>query len=149
MTATALVAMTFFHFFNTTWSNHCDPGNAQFNLLKSDPSVSFRAQDEMWTWESDEPDNSWLCTNPTLSLDHVGSNVKAIYDETRSNLSASGWTEQTSQYSPPDQAYTLFEKNLEGGVRLTAFVQQEAFWVEVNLDAPGLHLGEPGFSGTH
>ena len=54
-----------------------------------------------------------------------------------------------SQFTPPDQTFTLFHKSIEGGVRLSAFVSQELFWVDVSMDAPGLHLGEPGFSGTY
>ena len=44
----------------------CDPGNSQFNLLKSDHAVSFRPGGELFTWENAGPDDSWLCSNPTL-----------------------------------------------------------------------------------
>jgi hypothetical protein len=52
--------------FGASWSNHCDPGNARFNLLKADPVVSFHATAELFTWENAGPDNSWLCSAPTL-----------------------------------------------------------------------------------
>ena len=34
----AIVALLFRHVFATAWSNKCDPGNAQFNLMKNDDS---------------------------------------------------------------------------------------------------------------
>src|SRR5260370_40368856 len=36
----AVVALKALHLLGTAWSNNCDPGNAQINLLKSDPIVS-------------------------------------------------------------------------------------------------------------
>src|ERR1700681_865417 len=54
------------------WSNHCDPANAQFNLLKTNPIVSFHAQGDVFTFENDSADNSWLCTSPSLSVSHFG-----------------------------------------------------------------------------
>jgi hypothetical protein len=34
----AVAALTAHALFGTMWSNHCDPGNERFNVLKSDPS---------------------------------------------------------------------------------------------------------------
>lgn len=143
MTLIAVVSLTAQHFFGTAWSNRCDPGNAQFNLLKSDPVVSFHAPGELFTWENDSADNSWLCTNASLSVSHVG-DTSALYPEVWSNLAASGWTEDGPTFLP-NQDFDSFYKDAPGGGRLTALVRKEAFWVEVDLDAPALHLGESGF----
>jgi hypothetical protein len=139
----AIVALAAHQLFGTAWSNHCDPGNAQFNLLKSDPVVSYHAQGETLTWENDGPDNSWLCSSPTLSVSHVGDS-SMLYAEVKSNMTGSGWTELTSAYHT-DPDLTVFQKDTHGGVRLTAVVRKQILWVEVDLDAPGLHPGENGF----
>jgi hypothetical protein len=39
----------------------------------------------------------------------------------------------------------VYQKDVAGGVRLDADVRKQPFWVEVDLDAPGLHPGERGF----
>ncbi len=67
----AVAALLAWHLFGTAWSNHCDPGNAQFNLLKSDPVVSSQFKDALFTWENDGPDNSWLCSDASLSVSHA------------------------------------------------------------------------------
>jgi hypothetical protein len=101
--------------FGTSWSNRCDPGNAQFNLLKSDPVASFHAQGELFTWENDGPDNSWLCSDASLSLSYVG-DPSALYPEIKANMAASGWTELGGVYvSDADSA--VFQKDVAGGVR--------------------------------
>lgn len=143
MTLIAVVSLTAQHFFGTAWSNRCDPGNAQFNLLKSDPVVSFHAKAELYTWETDTPDNSWLCTGPTLRLSHVG-DPNALYPLIWTNLQASGWAELTPPFLP-NQDFDDFDRVTAEGVRLTALIRKDAFWVDVRLDAPALHFGENGF----
>jgi len=130
--------------FATAWSNHCDPGNAQFNLLKNDPVVEFRASGELFTWENDGPDNGWSCGNPTLSVSHVGQDLGGILDQTRADMTDAGWTAvDLGGRVQPD--FYVYEKDTSSGVRMTAVVLQNAFWVEVDLSAPGLHPGQSGF----
>lgn len=138
----AVVALLALHLFGTAWSNHCDPGNAQFNLLKSDPVVSSRFKGELFVWENDGPDNLWLCSNPTLSVSHVG-DASALFPEVRADMVDSHWTELAPS---PNENFAVYQKDTAGGVRLTAVVRSQPFWVEVDLDAPGLHPGENGFS---
>jgi len=125
------------------WSNHCDPGNAQFNLLKSDAVVGFHPLGELFTWENDGPDNSWTCANPTLSVSHVGQDLAGMLRQTKSNMTDSGWTAIDLGQTHAD--FFLYQRNATGGVRLTAVVLENAFWVEVDLGAPGLHPGQNGF----
>ena len=143
MTLLAVSALLAHQLFGTAWSNHCDPGNAQFNLLKTDPIVSFHAKDDVFTFESDSADNSWLCTSPSLSVSHFGDQA-ALYEELRAGLTDSGWTELTPPFLP-NQDFDVYQKDVAGGVRLDADVRKQLFWVEVDLNAPGLHLGERGF----
>jgi hypothetical protein len=144
MTSIALAALLFHQLFGTAWSNHCDPGNAQFGLLKSDPVVGYHATGELFTWENDGPDNSWLCSAPSLSVSHVGPDQAGMFAAVKSNMTASGWTSLDNQYTPPGQDFTVYEKKVSG-VILDAIVRKNLFWVEVDLDAPGLHPGENGF----
>ena len=141
MFAVAIVALLFRHLFATAWSNKCDPGNTQFFLMKNDPIVSFAPHGQLYTWENDGPDNSWLCSDANLSVSHVGPEVKAMYDATRANMTQNGWTEVGSL---PSEDFAVYEK-ATNGVRLWAVVSKEAFWVEVDINAPGLHTGESGF----
>jgi len=141
MFAVAIVALLFRHLFATAWSNKCDPGNTQFFLMKNDPIVSFAPHGQLYTWENDGPDNSWLCSDANLSVSHVGPEVKAMYDATRANMTQNGWTEVGSL---PSEDFAVYEK-ATNGVRLSAVVSKEAFWVEVDINAPGLHTGESGF----
>lgn len=143
MTLLAISALLGHQLFGTAWSNHCDPGNAQFSLIKSDPIVSFHAKDDVFTLENDSADNSWLCTNPSLSVSHFG-DTAALYEQLRAGLSDSGWTELAPEFLP-NQDFDVYQKDVAGGVRLDADVRKELFWVEVDLDAPGLHPGEGGF----
>jgi len=106
MTLLAVTALLGHQLFGTSWSNHCDPGNAQFNLIKLDPIVSFHATHDVFTFESDSADNSWLCTNPTLSVSHIG-DTSALYDELRAGLRASGWTELTPEFLP-NQGFDVY-----------------------------------------
>ena len=145
MFTTAILSLAFFHLFGTSWSNRCDPGNANLNLLKGDPVVKFSAPGELWKSESDTPDNSWMCVNARVTITHYGPQDK-LFAELEDNLLANGW-----QTFPPDlpllrESGEEFEKNVNG-LRLTAMVFKE--WmssVNVVLDAPPLHLGESGFS---
>lgn len=128
--------------FATAWSNHCDPGNAQFNLINSDPVVAFHAPRELFTWQDNRPDNLFTCSNPALSLNHVGQDITGMYAATRADMTESGWTE-VEVGQPRD--FSIYQKDAPGGVRLTAVVLQQTAWVEVDLEAPGLHPGDQGF----
>jgi hypothetical protein len=143
MTSIAVVSLTAQHLFGTMWSNHCDPGNERFNLLKYDPVVAaMHPPSALITWENDGPDNSWMCSGPSLSVSYIG-NTSALYDEVRAGIVQSGW----SQYGTdiPGMDFAAYEKDLGGGVVLSALVNKDLFWVEIDLDVPGLHLGESGF----
>jgi hypothetical protein len=88
-----VVALVAQQLFITAWSNHCDPGNAQFKLLQSQAVVGFQPLGELFTWESDRPDNGWTCTNLSLSVGHVGSDFAGMLAATRADMTDSGWTE--------------------------------------------------------
>jgi hypothetical protein len=135
----AIAALLFRHFFATAWSNRCDPSNAQFNLMKKDAVVEFAPKDQMFTWENDGPDNSWLCANANLSVSHVGPNIRSMYDDTRANMTANGWVDEGGTGD-----FAVYEKVVDG-VTLDATVSKQPFWVEVDLSAPGLHPGDYGF----
>jgi hypothetical protein len=129
--------------FGTAWSNKCDPGNAQFFLMKNDPVVTFRPSGELFTWENDGPDNGWLCSDASLSVSHVGPDVKSIFAQTRADMAASGWT--GGEIFLKDQDFAVYSKTING-VRIDAVLQSQPMWVEVDMNAPGLHPGEYGFS---
>ena len=137
----AIVGLLFRHFFATAWSNKCDPNNGQFNLMKNDAIVGYVPNDQVFTWENDGPDNSWLCANSNLSVSHVGPNIRSIYDETRASMTANGWVDEGGTGD-----FVVYEKVVDG-VKLDATVSKQPFWVEVDLSAPGLHPGEYGFGG--
>ena len=139
--ATPIALLLLHQMFATTWSNKCDPGNAQFLLMKQDGVVDFKAEGQLFTWENDDADNLWLCSNANLSVSHVGPNLKTMYESTRQDMTANGWSELGAL---PNEDFAVYEK-VSGGVKLTAVVQKQAFWVEVDMSAPGLHLGEYGF----
>lgn len=127
--------------FATYWSNKCDPDNVQFFLMKNDPVTSFRPPDVVFTWENDGPDNSWLCSDASLSVSHVGPNVNAMFDATKGEMTRYGWSELAPQ---PDEDFAVYEK-VKQGVTVTAIVRKQFFWVEVDMNVPGLHPGEFGF----
>lgn len=128
--------------FATAWSNRCDPNNAQFFLMKNDPALGFSPQGSLFTWENDGPDNSWLCSNASLSLSYVGPKIGSMFEATRANMVASGWVGDLTYFKDSD--LVLYEKD-KAGVRLNAQVRKQPFWVEVDMQAPGLHPGENGF----
>ncbi len=138
----AVAALTTQHFFRTAWSNHCDPGNAQFNLLESDPVVSSRFQGDLFVWQNDGPDNGWFCSNPSLSISHVG-DASTLFPEVKADMVEGHWTELAPV---PNENVAVYQKDTPQGVRLSAVVRSQPFWVEVDLDAPGLHPGENGFN---
>jgi hypothetical protein len=146
MFATAFLSLGFFHFFGTAWSNRCDPGNTNFYLLKNDPAVSFRAPGELFTSESDEPDNSWMCVNPRLTISHYRPEQDKLFAQIEANLLSNGWQWEFPDYNVPGMSGEEFVKN-PNGVHLTVHLFRE--WmssVDVVLEAPAIHLGEPGFS---
>ncbi len=147
MFATAILTLSFFTFFGTTWSNRCDPGNEHFYLLKNDPVASFRAPGEFWTSQTAEPDNGWMCVNPRLEITHYRLDQNKLFTELEDNLLANGW-----QWYPPTEIVIRGDSGEElaknaGGLRLTATLFRD-WWssVRVVLEAPPTHLGEPGFS---
>jgi len=142
MVGIAAAGLLFFHFFGAAWSNRCDPDNARYQLLRSDPIVDFQPQGQLLTWVNPRPDNLWLCANANLSVSHVGPNIRDVYGATRADLSRNGWSEIAPGTS--DQ-FAVYEK-LRSGLKLTAVVRKEPFWVEVDLSAPGVRAGEMGFS---
>ena len=142
--AAPIVLILLHQLFATAWSNKCDPGNTQFYLMKSDPIVSFHPQGELFMWENDGPDNSWLCSDASLSVSHVGANVNAMFEATRADMTSSGWT--GGEIFLKDQDFAVYEKVKEG-VTLNAVVRKQALWVEVDMNAPGLHPGDYGFGG--
>jgi hypothetical protein len=141
--AVPIALFLLFQAFGTTWSNRCDPGNANFYLLKNDPVTSFWAGGQLFSWDNAGPDNGWLCDTPTFSISHVGPDVNKMFDETMANMTANGWVGGDIIPQAPD--FTTYQKTVDGA-QLDAIVRKEAFWVEVDLQAPGLHLGEYGFS---
>jgi hypothetical protein len=141
MFAIAIGGLLFFHFLGATWSNKCDPGNNQFLLMKRDGVVDFKPTGQLFTWENDDPDNLWLCSNANLSVSHVGPNVRDIYEATRRDMTANDWSEIGAV---PNEDFAVYEKTTDG-VKLSAVVRKQAFWVEVDMSAPGLHVGESGF----
>jgi hypothetical protein len=108
----------------TTWSNKCDPNNVQFYLMKNDG-----------------PDNSWLCSDASLSVSHVGPNQNAMFDATKGELTRNGWSELGSL---PNEDFAVLQK-VKDGVTVTAILRKQLFWVEVDMNVPGLHPGEFGF----
>jgi hypothetical protein len=137
----AVVALLFRHFFATAWSTRCDPGNERFQLMKKDEVVGFSAPGQFLTWENDGPDNSWLCADSNLSVSHLGPNVGQMYDATRADMTAGGWSEVAPA---PGADFAVYEKAV-AGVTLNAVVSKQPFWVEVDINAPGLHTGESAF----
>src|SRR5260370_13241667 len=71
----AVAALTAHALFGTMWSNHCDPGNERFNVLKSDPVVAFRASGALFAIENDGACYSWPCTGPASSASLVADPV--------------------------------------------------------------------------
>ena len=147
MFATAILSLAFFHLFGTSWSNRCDPGNAHFYLLKNDPAASYRAPADYWTSQSAQPDNSWMCVNPRLTITHYATNQEKLFTQLEDNLLASGWNwYPETEIIVRGQSGEELAKTVDG-LRLTANLFRE--WmssVDVVLEAPPLHLGESGFS---
>ena len=138
----AIGFLVFHQLFAPVYSNRCDPGNAQFSLMKRDPIATFSPDGRLFTWENAGPDNSLLCSNASLSESYVGPNVRSMFDQTRAAMTRSGWV--GGEIFLKDQNFAVYEKDV-AGVRLDAVLRREAFWVEVDMQAPGLHPGEYGF----
>ena len=140
----APIALILLHqLFATTWSNKCDPGNASFYLMKNDGAASFKAPNQLFTWENDGPDNSWLCDSATLSLIHVGYDVNGMFDATRGDMTRNGWLDRGTT---PDGDFAVYEKTIDG-VKIDADVWRRSFYVEVDMHAPAsAHFGAFGFS---
>ena len=141
MFAIAVFGLLFFHLFGASWSNRCDPGNARYLLLKGDGVVDFQPEGQLFTWVNPGPDNLWLCSNAGLSVSHAGPNIRDLYQATRDDMTRNGWSEIAPGTSTD---FSVYEKVKEG-LKISAVVRKEVFWVEVDLDAPGLRAGESGF----
>ena len=141
----AIGSLVFLKVFGTMWSNHCDPGNAQFHLLKDDPVVSAHISGGLMLWEADGPDNGWLCSGPHLSLSYVGFNHDALKENATSALVSAGWTEATVMRAIDPGGWRFFDKTTSDGVKLTAFLIPAWYGVAIDMDAPGLHMGDQGF----
>jgi hypothetical protein len=148
----AIAAITAHDLFGTTWSNHCDPGNARFNILKTDPVVSFRARGELFAYESDGADNSWLCSGPSLSVTHFG-DPAMMYAQLRAKFVQSGWS-GLGDTNAVDPDWSIYYKDTGGAVPFTeptrgflirASVRKQWVGAAVRLSASGLHDGEMGF----
>jgi hypothetical protein len=124
--------------FPLMWSNHCDPDNALFKRLKSDPMVSFHAPGEWFTIETIRPDNSFVCTAPSITESHYG-DPELLYPELRTNLLQNGWTQDPTGYA------SVYQKNAGGGIVMTARLRKFFSTVDVKISIPGLHAGESGF----
>ena len=140
--AAPLAFLLLYHFFAASWSNRCDPGNTTFLLMKNDPVSSFQAPGQAFNWETDGPDNSWMCGSPTLAVSHVGPEVGAMFDATRADMTRNGWVES----SPiPGEDFAVYQKVIQG-VKFDATVSKGWFSVDVNLTGPeSPHFGEMGF----
>jgi hypothetical protein len=132
MIGIAAGGLLLFHFFGATWSNRCDPDNARFELLKTDPVVDFQPEGQLLTWLNPRPDNLWLCANANLSVSHVGPDIRDPYGATREDMSRSGW----SEIAPGTSADLSVYEKVRSGLKLTAVVRKEPFWVESTSARP-------------
>jgi hypothetical protein len=128
--------------FATTWSNHCDPGNVRFNLMANDPMSNFSASGLVVRWENPGPDNSWLCTGATLSYSYIGGNADTVLAEANAAMQSAGW--QGSTLTTPSDGWSFWDKTADG-VHLSGLVHKDLAWVEVDLQADPLHLGDSGW----
>jgi hypothetical protein len=129
--------------FATTWSNHCDPGNVRFNLMANDPMSNFSASGLVVRWENPGPDNSWLCTGATLSYSYIGGNADTVLAEANAAMQSAGWQGSTLTTTPSD-GWSFWDKTADG-VHLSGLVHKDLAWVEVDLQADPLHLGDSGW----
>src|SRR5438105_2850786 len=137
--ATPIALLLLHQVFATTWSNKCDPGNAQFYLMKYDEAANFRPQGELFTWENDGPDNSWLCSDASLSVSHVGANVNAMFDATRADLSRDGWVGGKNLLKDVDRSLQALDKALEASDEAgctSALSGNRALEVEIVVEDP-------------
>jgi hypothetical protein len=143
MTTIAVVTLGFHTAFATTWSNHCDPGNARFNLMQNDPISNFHASGLVVRWENPGPDNSWLCTGATLSYSYIGGNGESVLAEVNAAMQAAGWQETKLTYVPSD-GWSFWDKTTDG-VPITGLVHKDVAWVEIDLQVDALHIGDYGW----
>src|SRR5437879_13685377 len=111
--------------------------------MKYDEAANFHPQGELFMWENDGPDNSRLCSDASLSVSHVGANVNAMFDATRADMSRDGWV--GGEIFLTDEDFVVVEK-VKDGVKLTASVGKQAFWVEVHKGGPGVHRRDLGLA---
>lgn len=110
--------------------------------MQNDPVADFRAPGEAFTLRNPYPDNGWMCSAPSLSLNHVGLDVNAMFDATRADMTDNGWSEEGMV---PAEDFAVYYKTIDGE-KIEANVWKRAFWVEVDLNGPeSAHFGEMGF----
>jgi hypothetical protein len=140
MITIAVTALGLHAAFGTTWSNHCDPGNARFNLMQKDPVANFQPSGLVVHWENAGPDNSWLCTGATLSFVFVGGGGDSVFAQANAAMQAAGW----QQNGVPLDGWSDWDKTPDG-VHLSGLVHKDVAWVEIDLQADPLHLGDVGW----
>jgi hypothetical protein len=64
-----------------------------------------------------------------------------MFDATKGELTRNGWSELGSL---PNEDFAVLQK-VKDGVTVTAILRKQFFWVEVDMNVPGLHPGEFGF----
>jgi hypothetical protein len=142
--AAPLVYLLLFHFFATAYSNKCDPGNATFFLMKNDAVTSFHPSGAL-VWETDGPDNGWLCDAASLSISYYGPDLNAMFDATRGNMTRNGWSESAPI---PGEDFAVYQKTIDG-VHLDAILRKDFWSVELHMTGPeSPHFGEFGFGSS-
>jgi hypothetical protein len=139
----AVSSLLFHAAFATTWSNHCDPGNTRYFLMQNDPISDFHASGLVARWANPGPDNSWLCTGATLSYSYIGGNGDSVVAEVNAAMQAAGWQGSTLTTIPSD-GWSFWDKTTDG-VHLTGLVHKDLAWVELDMQADPLHLGDSGW----
>jgi hypothetical protein len=139
----AVTSLLFHAVFATAWSNHCDPGNTRYFLMQNDPISDFHASGLVARWANPGPDNSWLCSGATLSYSYIGGNGDSVLAEANAAMQSAGWQETKLTLVPSD-GWSFWDKTADG-VHLTGLVHKDLAWVEVDLQADPLHLGDSGW----
>lgn len=143
MTTIAVVSLGLHAAFGTAWSNHCDPGNARFNLMQNDPVSNFQPKGLVVRWENAGPDNSWLCSGASLSYSFIGGDGDSVLAQVNAAMAAAGWQETKLTHVSSD-GWSFWDKTSDG-VHLSGLVHKDLAWVEIDLKAPALHLGDSGW----
>jgi len=143
MVTIAVASLLLHTAFATAWSNHCDPGNARFFLMQNDPISNFQASGLVVRWPNPGPDNSWLCTGATLSYSYIGGSGDSVLAEANAAMQAAGWQETKLTLVPSD-GWSFWDKTTDG-VHLSGIVRKNLGWVQIDMQADPLHLGDSGW----